>query len=128
MDEAIAREVRRKLVTRAIFLLNITKFGDRTCKYASNLVVVEIPEGVVSISAAAFTACTSLTTVSFPTTLISIGQYAFGECSSLENFDFLHTNLNKLGQTAFGNCSELKSITILDSLPNAWSRCLPPML
>ena len=37
------REERRKLVTRAIFLLNITKVGDRACKRVVNLVVVDFP-------------------------------------------------------------------------------------
>ena len=44
-----AKKGRLKLVTRAIFLLNITKVGDRACHSAVNLVVVDIPEGVESI-------------------------------------------------------------------------------
>ena len=47
------RQERRKLGTRAIFLLNITKVGARACYYAS-LVVVDIPEGVESIGKLAF--------------------------------------------------------------------------
>ncbi|GMH67709.1 hypothetical protein TL16_g04750 [Triparma laevis f. inornata] len=40
------REERSKLVTRVIFLLNITKVGRCACHSAVNLVVVDIPEGV----------------------------------------------------------------------------------
>ncbi|GMI04327.1 hypothetical protein TrLO_g10861 [Triparma laevis f. longispina] len=106
----------RKLVTRVIFLLNITKVGEYACYWAVNLVVVDIPEGIESIGQAAFRCCTSLTTVSFPTTLKSIGLYAFSCCSSLDNVDLLHTNLQEIGELAFSNCSELKSMTIPDSL------------
>ena len=110
------REERRKLVTRVIFLLNITKVGDYACAYAINLVVVDIPEGVGSIGLRAFKDCTSLTKVSFPTTLTSIGWYAFQSCSSLDNVVLRHTNLQELGSQAFAYCFELKSMTIPDSL------------
>jgi len=42
---------RRELVMRAIFLLNITKVGDKACLYAINLVVVDTPlRGSVNLS------------------------------------------------------------------------------
>ncbi|GMH82635.1 hypothetical protein TL16_g09325 [Triparma laevis f. inornata] len=113
---ARARTERRKLATRVIFLLNITKVVKRACKLAINLVVVDIPQGVESIGEAAFMGCPSLNTVSFPRTLSSIGEAAFTDCSSLENVDLLHTNLQELGQLAFNSCSDLKSMTIPDSL------------
>ncbi|GMH77359.1 hypothetical protein TL16_g07380 [Triparma laevis f. inornata] len=110
------QQTRRRLVTRVNFALDISQVGEYSCWVASNLVVVDIPEGIESIRQEAFCHCSSLTTVSFPTTLTVIGDYAFGKCSSLENVDLLHTNLQELGRGAFKNCSELKSTTILDSL------------
>ncbi|GMH85212.1 hypothetical protein TL16_g10157 [Triparma laevis f. inornata] len=71
--EANARKERRALVTRVIFLLNITKVGENACYLAANLVIVDIPEGVESIGVCAYGRCSRLTTVSFPTTLKSIG-------------------------------------------------------
>ncbi|GMH87206.1 hypothetical protein TL16_g10782 [Triparma laevis f. inornata] len=59
---------RRRLVMRVIFLLNITKVGENACTLAANLIVLDIPEGVQSISRHAFSYCYSLTTVSFPKT------------------------------------------------------------
>ncbi|GMI07988.1 hypothetical protein TrLO_g95 [Triparma laevis f. longispina] len=102
------RSERRKLVTRVVFFLNITKIGRYACYDARNLVVVNIPEGVESIGQCAFSYCSSLTTVSFPTTLASIGQTAFCFCSSLYNVDLRHTNLQELRGHAFSSCSELK--------------------
>ncbi|GMH55397.1 hypothetical protein TL16_g11648 [Triparma laevis f. inornata] len=115
-DDAEAREKRCELVTRVIFLLNITKVGEQACRYAANLVVVDIPEGVENIEVCAFCRCSSLTTISFPTTLKSIGNFAFADCSRLDNVDLLHTNLQELSGWAFECCSELKSMTIPDSL------------
>ncbi|GMH72157.1 hypothetical protein TL16_g05843 [Triparma laevis f. inornata] len=113
---AKARHERRMLVTRVIFLLNITQIGERACTWASNLVVVEIPEGIESIGERAFNGCRNLTAVFFLTTLTSIGVQAFYDCTSLDNVNLLHTNLQKLGSRAFRQCSELKSMTIPDSL------------
>ena len=115
-DGINARKERHKLVTRVIFLLNVTKVGQNACYCAVNLVIVDIPEGVESIGHSAFAHCRSLTTVSFPKTLSSIGTASFFSCSSLDNVDLLHTNLQKLGRLAFAYCSELKSMTIPDSL------------
>ena len=50
----IARKERRKLATRVIFLINITKVGERACKFAISLVVVDIPEGIERIGEHAF--------------------------------------------------------------------------
>ena len=44
------REERMKEVTKVVFLLNITKVGDYVCYFASNLVVVDIPEGITQVS------------------------------------------------------------------------------
>ncbi|GMH67910.1 hypothetical protein TL16_g04795 [Triparma laevis f. inornata] len=117
-----AREERCKLVTRVVFFLNIMKVGEWACRFAVNLVVVEIPEDVESICDFSFRGYTSLTTVSFPTTLSSIRQGAFNNCASLYNVDLLHTNLQELGQAAFGGCKELKSMTIPDSLQTLGDR------
>ncbi|GMH98911.1 hypothetical protein TrLO_g14216 [Triparma laevis f. longispina] len=115
-DDTGRRMYKRELVTRVILRLNITKAGVYACICTANLVVVDIPEGVESISKYVFALCHGLTTVSCPTTLTSIGEGAFGRCNSLENIDLLHTNLQELGRHAFAYCSELTSMTILDSI------------
>ncbi|GMH82678.1 hypothetical protein TL16_g09341 [Triparma laevis f. inornata] len=73
-----ARKEMCELATLAIFLLNITTIGNNACIGATNLVVVDIPEGVERIGQVAFFSCRSLIAVSFPRTLTSIGESAFG--------------------------------------------------
>jgi len=110
-----ARKKNMKLVTQVIFLQNVTRIGLNSFVYARNRVVIDIPEGVVSIGVQAFCICRSLT-VSFPTTLKSIGEAAFANFFSLDNIDLLHTSLQELGKGAFMQCSELNLMTIPDSL------------
>ena len=101
---------------QVVFLLNIMNVGVHACRFAINLVVVDIHVGIKSISESAFYQCGSLTTASFLTTLRLIGAFASLACTSLDNVDLLHPNLQKLGLQAFCGCSELKSTTIPDSL------------
>ncbi|GMH97060.1 hypothetical protein TrVE_jg9041 [Triparma verrucosa] len=111
-----ARMERMKEVTKVVFLLNITKVGDRACLYASNLVFVDIPEGITSIGYCSFNSCSSLKETKLPKSLTSIGERSFGNCSSLEEVDLLHTNVQKLGDSAFAHCTSLKEMKIPDSL------------
>ena len=53
-----------------------------------DIVEVELPEGVKSISANAFENCQRLEKVVFPSTLESIGEEAFVNCSSLKEADY----------------------------------------
>ncbi|GMH97844.1 hypothetical protein TrVE_jg3175 [Triparma verrucosa] len=111
-----ARKERMKQVTKVIFLLNITKVGERACLYASILVVVDIPEGITSIGYRSFFRCSSLKDISFPKSLTSIGNGSFSNCSSLERVDLLHTNVRELGEDAFMDCTSLREMKIPDSL------------
>ncbi|GMH93928.1 hypothetical protein TL16_g12760 [Triparma laevis f. inornata] len=69
-----ALKERHKLVTRVIFLLDITKVGHCACYYAVNLVVVDIPDGVESIELKSMTILDSLQT---------LGEFVFWQCSKL---------------------------------------------
>ncbi|GMH99562.1 hypothetical protein TrST_g3291 [Triparma strigata] len=82
-DEAYARWDRMKQVTKVVFLLNITKVGDRVCKYASILVVVDLPEGITSIGNNVFAQCTSLREMKVPDSLQTFGANVFYNCSKL---------------------------------------------
>ncbi|GMH91088.1 hypothetical protein TrST_g10015 [Triparma strigata] len=97
-EEAISdvRKDRMKQVSSVVFLLNITKVGDRACCYASNLVIVDIPEGITIIGGYSFTYCRSLKEIKFPKSLTSIDYCSFGKCSSLERVDLLYTHVQEL--------------------------------
>ena len=114
--EAYARVKRMRQVTKVVFLLNITKFGDCACMYAVNLVVVDIPEGITIIGGASFAGCSSLKEIKFPKSLTSIGSNSFDFCSSLEKVDLLHTNVRVLDGRAFRECTSLREMKVPDSL------------
>ncbi|GMH52274.1 hypothetical protein TrST_g7434 [Triparma strigata] len=86
-DEANSyeREERMEEVTKAVFLLNITKVGDLACCDASILVVVDIPEGITSIGLGdyAFSGCESLREMKVPDSLQTLGANVFLNCSKL---------------------------------------------
>ncbi|GMH82110.1 hypothetical protein TrST_g9748 [Triparma strigata] len=115
-SEVYARIEAMKQVTKAVFLLNITKVGDRACASTDILVVVDIPEGITSIGMESFTWCSSLKDIKFPKSLTSIGVHSFYHCSSLEEVDLLHTNVTKLDTQAFWACTSLRKMKIPDSL------------
>ncbi|GMH85504.1 hypothetical protein TrST_g10495 [Triparma strigata] len=116
VTESDARDEGMKLVTKVVFLLNITKVGDRACKRASILIVVDIPEGITIISDFSFQCCVSLKHISFPKSLTSIGNGSFSNCSSLEEVDLLPTNVKRLGRQAFQFCTSLSEMKVPDSL------------
>ena len=115
-EEAYARMGWMQQVTKVVFLLNITKVGDRACAGASNLVVVDIPEGITIIGDFSFLGCSSLKEIKFPKSLMSIVTQAFNNCSSLEEVDLLHTNVLELGGYSFQYCYSLGEMKVPDSL------------
>ncbi|GMI00077.1 hypothetical protein TrVE_jg14308 [Triparma verrucosa] len=126
-NEAYARRQKMEEVTKVVFLLNITKVGDFACCDASNLVVVDIPEGITSIGYASFYDCSSLKEIKFPMSLTKIGDGSFEMCSSLERVDLLHTKVLELGRGTFSSCTSLKEMKVPDSLQdigaNVFYRC-----
>ncbi|GMH93929.1 hypothetical protein TrST_g7954 [Triparma strigata] len=113
---APARKEGMKQVTKVFFLLNITKVRDHACAYASNLVAVDIPEGITSIGKHSFNSCSSLKDIRFPKSLTSIGMNSFCVCSSLEEVDLHYTNVQYLGDQAFAFCTSLREMKVPDSL------------
>ncbi|GMH74638.1 hypothetical protein TrST_g3984 [Triparma strigata] len=113
--EAGFRQESMKQVTKVVFL-NITKVGDHACRFASILVVVDVPEGITIIGERSFGWCSSLKVIKFPKSLTSIGNYSFISCKSLEEVDLLHTQVQELGTQAFKNCTSLREMKFPDSL------------
>ena len=116
LSEANARYKKMKEVTKAVFLLNITKVGYCACLRASILVAVDIPEGITIIGEGSFHNCSSLKDITFPKSLTLIGKWSFGHCHSLERVVLHHTNVQELGTWAFAGCTSLREMKIPDSL------------
>lgn len=76
---------------------------------------VIIEEGVTSIGAYAFYACSPLTSVVLADGVISIGNYIFSNCISLADISLPDT-LTSIGNDAFSGCSALQAISIPSSV------------
>ena len=93
---------------------NVTKIGDETFYYCSNLRNVTIPNSVTEIGKQAF--CNSrLESVEIPNSVTSIGEAAFQSCSSLTSIK-IPNSVTSIGKTAFQNCSSLTSVIIPNSV------------
>ena len=70
-----------------------------------------VPDGVTTISAAAFAACFNLAKIALPGSLTEIENGAFYECTNLLEID-IPDSVTELGQGAFANCYKLRSAAV----------------
>ena len=70
---------------------------------------IDIKEGTVSISPAAFYNCSTLVSVTFPNSLLSIGSGSFTNCTSLTSI-VVPENAISIGELAFSGCTALNTI------------------
>ena len=75
----------------------------------SSLTEINLPASLTSIGESAFYDCSSLTEIHLPANLTSIGEHAFNGCSSLTGIH-LPDNLTSIGESAFYDCSSLTEI------------------
>ena len=71
-------------------------------------VSIKIPEGVTSISSAAFACCSSLTSITIPDSVTSIGSFVFYRCSALNSIT-IPEGVRSIGYFTFYGCNGLKS-------------------
>lgn len=76
---------------------------------------MELPSGLTSISAYAFSQCSGLTSVSLPSGLTSIGAFAFEGCIGLSSLQ-LPSGLTSIDMGAFEGCSGLTSVSLPSGL------------
>ena len=77
----------------------------------SSLTEINLPASLTSIGEYAFSGCFSLTEINLPDNLTSIGGYAFYDCSSLTEIH-LPASLTSIGEYAFSGCSSLTEINL----------------
>ena len=104
----------------------VVSIGEAAFNYCSSLTYIDIPAGVTSIGYGTFSGCSSLASIDIPDGVISIGERAFSNCSSLESVT-LGSGVETIGDYAFMSCINLKSINIPDGVVSigdyAFSSC-----
>jgi len=85
--------------------------GEEALSGCTELMKVELREGLESIDFRAFSGCTSLKRIRIPATIKVIGEYAFSCCSQLMNVE-LEEGLERIDRGAFRNCTSLQRIRI----------------
>ena len=88
--------------------------------------IVEIPRGIQSIGASAFSGCVRLSSILLPDSLLNIGKSAFENCTGLSSI-ILPDSVTSIGEAAFSGCESLSSITLPAGLTSleyyAFSHC-----
>ncbi len=86
--------------------------------------VIDIPEGITSITAETFWYCSGITGINLPNTVKSVGQNAF-TATSIKSMVF-PDSVKTISKNVFNKCAELKSVHIgsgVTSLTEMFSNC-----
>lgn len=81
----------------------------------SDIVSIEIEDGVSSIGNGAFFGCSTLESIIIPESVTSIGNNAFESCSSLSEIHFSDT-VSDIGVRAFAGCESLTKIVFFKDI------------
>lgn len=100
----------QKFVTKPL-----KQIGNYVFYYCTNLVSINIPNGITRIGESSFENCSNLTSITFPSSLKEIEPGAFRGCVKLESLT-LPDSVSILGNCCFSGCSKLSSITLPSSL------------
>lgn len=84
-------------------------------KYTGSAAEVVIPDGITSISAAAFQNNKTITSITMPDSVISVGAKAFAGCTALTGVR-LSAGLTEIPESLFYGCSALVSVILPDSI------------
>ena len=94
----------------------VTTLGASAFDLFSQLVSIQLPDGLKTIGTWAFEDCGSLTLTSLSDGVTSIGQYAFYGCSRLA-LTSLPDGVKSIAERAFQDCTKLTEITINSPTP-----------
>ena len=89
----------------------VTKIADSAFYECENIIILGIPDSVVSIGESAFELCTGLQSIKLSSNISSIANRTFWGCRSLMIIE-LPDNVTSIGDEAFTECNSLLSIRI----------------
>ncbi len=89
--------------------------GDGEKCIDSDVVSIEISDGVTTINKAAFSGCTGLTSITIPSSVTSIGDSAFSGCTSLKMFT-VPNGVTKISNSMFDGCKSLETIAPMENI------------
>lgn len=84
-------------------------------RYTGSAAEVVIPDGITSISAAAFQNNKTITSITMPDSVTSVGAKAFAGCTALTGVR-LSAGLTEIPESLFYGCSALVSVILPDSI------------
>ena len=92
---------------------------DKTCLLRSEVhqyeIIYQIPDGVTSIGAYAFSGNDALALILIPDSVTSLGHHAFANCTNLSSSDIPAT-VKSIGWSLFSGCTELMKVTLPDGI------------
>lgn len=88
----------------------VKKIGEY-CFSNSDIVEIQLPEGLTHIQDGAFSWCRNIKNVKFPNTLKNLGSFAFSECQSLISVD-IPDNVSYIPLGCFNECKNLKHVNL----------------
>ena len=104
----------------------VTNIGDGTFSFCGSLTSITIPDSVTSIGHNAFSDCSGLTSITIPDSVTSIGLQAFDSCRNLTSV-IIGSGVASIGEYAFHFCRSLTNVTIPNGVTsignNAFNSC-----
>ena len=99
---------------------NLALFNkDKTCLLRSEVhqyeIIYQIPNGVTSIGAYAFSGNDALAAIFIPDSVTSLGRYAFANCTNLSSSD-IPASVTSIEHGLFSGCTELTKVTLPDGI------------
>jgi hypothetical protein len=107
----IARTAGPQGITNVVIPGSVTNLGTSAFLGCTNLVTLELSNGLLNIGDDAFYRCMRLSRVTIPGSVTAIGNSAFETCTSLASA-VLGSGVTNVGEAAFGNCPKLTAITV----------------
>ena len=89
----------------------VTSIGTAAFRSRTDIISINLPEGITDIRSSAFENCKNLASINIPDSVTSIGVFAFSGCIMLISID-IPQGVTSIGDRVFGGCSRLTSINV----------------